>query len=205
MFGGPGGRETAITVTGDFQDLMARLRAGDEQAAAEVFNRFAHRLIALARTRLQEALRAKEDPEDVVQSAYRSFFGRHRDGQFRIDSWDDVWGILTVITVRKCGRRMGYFHAARRDVAREVRLPDSVDSDAGWEAIARDPTPAEAAVLVETLERALLGLQEEDRKILELHLQGFTPAEISTHVGYSQRTVRRTLDRIRNRLCRAHA
>src|SRR5262245_63507372 len=120
----------------DLQSLLERLRAGDEDAAAEVFNRFAHRLIALARKQLQQTIRSKEDPEDVVQSAYRSFFWRQREGQFHIDNWDDVWGILTVITVRKCGRRMSYFRAARRNVRREVRLPDGEDAHAAWEAVA---------------------------------------------------------------------
>ena len=35
-----------------FDDLMARLRAGDQQAASEVHAQFAGRLIALARSRL---------------------------------------------------------------------------------------------------------------------------------------------------------
>jgi RNA polymerase sigma-70 factor (ECF subfamily) len=189
-----------MTANGDFQNFVSRLRAGDEQAAVEVFNRFAHRLIALARLRLRAAVRAKEDPEDVVQSAYRSFFGRHRRGQFEIDSWDDLWGILTVITVRKCGRRMSYFHAARRDVAREVQALDARDSNIGWEAVAREPTPAEAAMLAETVQGVLCNLDTEGRKILELHLQGCDAAEISAQVGYSTRTVRRTLDRIRHQL-----
>ena len=62
------------------QDLLARLRAGDEQAAAEVFGRFAHRLVGLARQKLGKALRGKEDPEDAVQSALRSFYVRYAAG-----------------------------------------------------------------------------------------------------------------------------
>jgi RNA polymerase sigma-70 factor (ECF subfamily) len=186
----------------DFQSLMERLRAGDEEAAAEVFHRFAHRLVALARTQLQEVVRAKEDPEDVVQSAYSSFFWRQRTGQFRIDSWEDLWGILVVITVRKCGRRLTYHRAARRDVKREVRLVDSEGTTHNWEAVAREPTPVEAAMLAETLEQVLRGLEHHDREILASHLQGGTISEISAQVGYSERTVRRTLDTIRHQLRR---
>jgi DNA-directed RNA polymerase specialized sigma24 family protein len=49
----------------------------DEQAARENFDRFARRLIGLARTRLDRRIRQKIDPEDVVQSVFRSFFTRH--------------------------------------------------------------------------------------------------------------------------------
>ena len=149
---------------------------------------------------MRAAVRSKEDPEDVVQSAYRSFFRRQRGGQFQIDSWDDVWGILTVITVRKCGRHWVIFALLAATWRAEVRLLDAAGPDAGWEAIAREPTPAEAAALAETVQELLSGLDKEGRAILELHLQGCTTAEISAQVGYSTRTVRRTLDRIRHHL-----
>lgn len=185
------------------QALMARLRAGDEDAAAEVFSRFANRLLCLARSKLHDVLRGKEDPEDVVQSVYRSFFRRQREGQFQIDSWEDIWGILTVMTVRKCGRRLNYFRADRRNVGLEVPLPDATGPGAGWEAVARDPSPVEAAVLAETLGQLLRDLGDLDREILSLHLHGCTPEEISAQVGYSRRTVRRALDGIRSRLRRS--
>ena len=63
-----------------FSRLMARLRAGEDAAAREVFERFAGRLVALARRRCNRLLARKVDPEDVVQSAYKSFFVRHRAG-----------------------------------------------------------------------------------------------------------------------------
>src|ERR1700679_4129725 len=60
-------------------DLLARWRAGDQQAATEMFHRYANRLILLARSRLSPRLSHRVDPEDVVQSAYRSFFADTRD------------------------------------------------------------------------------------------------------------------------------
>jgi RNA polymerase sigma-70 factor (ECF subfamily) len=87
-----------------FADLMARLRAGDRDASALVFERFTRRLIGLARAHLDARLRQKVDPEDVLQSAYKSFFIRHARGEFDIDGWDGLWALLTVITVRKCSR-----------------------------------------------------------------------------------------------------
>jgi RNA polymerase sigma-70 factor (ECF subfamily) len=185
-----------------FDSLIARLRAGDERAAEEVFRRYTRRLVALARIQLRDGVRRKVDPEDVVQSAYRSFFRRQRAGQFKLDNWDNLWGILAVITLRKCGNRVRYFHQARRDVHREVPLRASQEARAAWEAIARDPSPSEAVVLAETVQRMMSNLEPHERDIVSMHLQGYAIAEISNEVRYAERTVRRTLERIRKRLRR---
>jgi RNA polymerase sigma-70 factor (ECF subfamily) len=72
------------------QDLVARLRDGDEKAAAEVFNRFTPRLVGLARLKLGQSLRGKEDPEDAVRSGLMSFFPRYAAGPFELASWDEL-------------------------------------------------------------------------------------------------------------------
>ena len=82
-------------------DLMARWRQGDQDAAAELFRQYAGRLIALARSRLPAHMSQRFDPEDVVQSAYRSFFARAREGRFDIQPGNDLWQLLVGITVHK--------------------------------------------------------------------------------------------------------
>ena len=62
-------------------DLVTRLRQGEQAAASEVFLRYTHRLLGLARKHLDARLAAKVEPEDIVQSAYKSFFQRHQDGE----------------------------------------------------------------------------------------------------------------------------
>src|SRR5262245_24850396 len=179
-----------------FANVMDRLRAGDGDAAAEVFHRFANRLIALARSRLNHLLRAKVDPEDVMQSVYRSFFRRQAADGYEFAGWDGLWGMLTVITLRKCGHRADYFRAGRRDVRREAHA----NGDAELPAIAGDPTPSHAARLAETVEQVMRGLEGRERDILALSLQGYDTTEISTQVGRTERTVQRVLKRIREDL-----
>jgi RNA polymerase sigma-70 factor (ECF subfamily) len=184
-----------------FEELMRRLRAGDQEAATLVFNRFTQRLIALARSRLDQRMRQKLDPEDVVNSAYKSFFVRNREGKFHLESWDSLWGMLTVITVRKCGRAIDRFHTQKQDVEREVAPPREGDGLI-YEALASDPTPSEAALLAETVENLLRGLPEVEQTILALTLQGYSIAEIKAQVGRTERTVQRVLERVRKRLQR---
>jgi RNA polymerase sigma-70 factor (ECF subfamily) len=179
-----------------FDVCLARLRAGDEGAAALVFHRFAHRLIGLARSRLDRLLRQKVDPEDVLQSVFQSFFAKSTEGHFDLRDWDSLWAILTVITLRKCGRHLKHFRAARRDVRREV--PGTGPDDLGdWEAVCREPSPTEAAVLSETLEQLLRGLEGRHRDIVTLRLQGYANPEIAARLGCTERTIQRVLDRVR--------
>jgi RNA polymerase sigma-70 factor (ECF subfamily) len=142
------------------------------------------------------------DPEDVLQSVFRSFFVRQADGQFELESWDSLWSLLTILTLRKCRYRVRLFRTARRDVRRELAPITAAEDDSliGWEAIAREPTPAEAALLAETVEQLFRGLDSEDRRIVELSLQGYKPAEISVQTNRAERTVYRLLERIKGKL-----
>lgn len=184
-----------------FIDLVSRLRQGEHAAASEVFLRYTHRLLGLARKHLDARLAAKVEPEDIVQSAYKSFFQRHQDGDFQITSWDNLWGLLTVITVRKCADRAVFFTAEKRNLHREAGQGTEA-APAPWQlAVDREPSPEEAMVLSETVEELFRSIHDEDeRAILELSLQGYTTQEISEKIGRAERSVRRLRERIRQQL-----
>ncbi|HLJ96569.1 MAG TPA: sigma-70 family RNA polymerase sigma factor [Gemmataceae bacterium] len=186
----------------DFSELMHRLRSGDDTAAVQVFDRFARKLIVLAREHMDDVVRRKVDPEEIVQSVYRSFFTRYRQGHFELVNWDSLWGMLTTFTIRKCINRVEYFHAQCRDVRREFPL-DKRGPEESYPAPSlfdREPTPLEAAILSEAVQQVMTDLEERERQILALHLQGYTVHEISPEVGRSERTVQRLLERIRRQL-----
>jgi RNA polymerase sigma-70 factor (ECF subfamily) len=182
-----------------FSDVMSRLRAGDQAAAREVFQRFVGKLIGLARSQLDSVLGRKVDPEDVVQSAYKSFFLRYAEGKLEVRDWGNLWGLLTLITLRKCLDRVEYHSAACRDVQREAQ-PGTAGTEPWWQAVAREPSPEEAAVVVETVEQLMRDLAENERPILEMSLQGFTTLEICQRLGLAERSVRRLRERVRKRL-----
>jgi RNA polymerase sigma-70 factor (ECF subfamily) len=180
-------------MSGDsFPALAARLRAGDGDAARAVFERFAGRLLGLARARLGGPLRHKVDPEDIVQSTYKSFFLKHDAGQVEAVGWDSLWGLLALIAVRKCADRANYHAAGRRDASREV--------GDGWEAIDREPSPDEAAELEEVVKGLFAELDPADRPVLEMSLQGYSTQDISAALGRPERSVRRLRERVRARL-----
>jgi RNA polymerase sigma-70 factor, ECF subfamily len=183
-----------------FADFVDRLQNRDDAAAQELFGRYAQQLIALALRHINAGLRHKVDPEDVAQSAFKSFFHRYGDKGFEAINWNSLWGLLALITVRKCAERVAYHRAERRDAGREVAPPRGEDSAPWTEPLGREPTPLEAAVLSETVEQLLAGLDDEERPILELSLQGYTTREISDRLGRAERTVRRLRESVRRRL-----
>jgi RNA polymerase sigma-70 factor (ECF subfamily) len=161
--------------------------------------RFTRRLIGLARGHLDARLQHKIDPEDVVQSAFKSFFLRYGEGALGAEGWDGLWGLLTLITLRKCADRVRHLRAERRDISREAASP--AEGAEPWrEAISREPSPEEAAVLAETVEQVLRGLDEKERPIFELSLQGYSAQEISESLGRAERSVRRLRERLRRQL-----
>lgn len=187
--------------TSSFADVMARLRVGDEQAAWEVFQRYARALIARARAQFDERLRHKVDPEDVVQSAYKSFFHRYADGQFQLENWGSLWSLLVVITLRKCANQVKHHQRECRDVDREQAPATSTDSSLpGPVALSNEPTPEEAVILAETLQTLMGQFDEPEQEIVRLSLQGYVVAEIKERTGRAERTVRRVRERFREML-----
>src|SRR5437588_5911180 len=190
----------AQTMSESFRDFLASLQNRDAAAAQEYFGRFAHQLIALALRHINAGLRHKVDPEDVAQSAFKSFFNRYGEKDLEVVNWNSLWGLLALITVRKCAERAAYHRAECRDAAREVSPPRAEEAAPWLEPFGREPTPLEAAVLSETVEQLLAGLDEEERPILELSLQGYTTREISERLGRAERTVRLLREGVRHRL-----
>lgn len=183
--------------------VLEGLRAGDAVAADLIVSRFSGQLCRLARERLGLKYRRKLDPEDIVQSVFKSFIRMQAADRLDFANWDALWGFLSLIAIRKCGHRIEYLEAARRSIGREQPAragAERGDADLGMQAFARDPSPSHVAMLAETVERLLAPLGDLDRLIVTLALEGHDTTEISERVGRSERTVQRVLKGIRRAL-----
>ncbi|HEY3391406.1 MAG TPA: protein kinase [Lacipirellulaceae bacterium] len=179
------------------RELFDLYKSGDSNAAAEIFDRYVARLIGLVRKRLSSKLGRRVDPQDIVQSAYRSFFLRARDERFDIEQSGDLWRLLVGITLKKLYGQVERHTAARRDVAREEPLQSPAAG--AIEPASPQPTPAEEVALFEQLEHVLKQLSPLARRVVELRLRGDTIDEIAAAVERSQRTIRRILESVRQR------
>jgi RNA polymerase sigma-70 factor (ECF subfamily) len=185
----------------DSIDLVARYREGDEQAAEALFHRYVGRLTALAQKRLSDRLARRVDADDIVQSAYRSFFIKARDGGFSLKESGDLWRLLVVITLNKLRRQVERNTAGKRAMNTEQSFrADGSGTSLRPEAVAGEPSPDEALAVVEEVQRLMEGLTPSQCQMLELRLQGHTVDEIAAQVNRSERGVRRLLDKIKERL-----
>ena len=181
-------------------ELLNRWRAGDQSAATEMFERYVSRLCALARSRLSQRMRRRVEPEDIVQSVYRSFFRKAGD-EFTLEEEGDLWRLLAAITINKV-RGQVEFHTAKKrgiDVEQSIKTEHGVIQVAP-EAIADEPEPDDAAVMIEELSSVLVDLDETRRSIIELSMQNQSVEQIAETVQRSERTIRRTIQQFRDEL-----
>lgn len=175
-------------------DLLSAWQAGDERAAAILFERYVIRLTALVRSRLAKSLARRFDAEDIVMSAWRSFFVRVRAGSLTADNEISLWHLLATMTLRKLSRQVRVHTADQRSIERET-TDDS--TSALNPAIAEEPAVEHVVMMTDEILRVMESLGDHDAQIAGLLLQGRSIGQVVTALNCSDRTVRRTLEHIR--------
>jgi len=152
--------------------------------------------MAVAASQTSSDLAQRVDPEDIVQSVFRTFFRRATLGQYTVPEGEELWKLLLVIALNKI-RATGAFHRAeKRDVKRTSGGESyelAIQSESG-----RDETALSLLRMV--VEELLQDLPEAHRKIIELRIEGHEVNEIATAVQRSKRSVERELQEFRQRL-----
>lgn len=176
--------------------LLRQFRDGREDAATDLYDRYAQRLVLLARAQSSPSLASRFDPEDVVQSVFRTFFRRVREGQYDIPHDEELWGLFLVITLNKIRKLGAYHRAGKRDV-RMTTHPETMDQPGANRILDRQRTYDMLRTVVQDI---LTGLPETQQRIVTYRIEGHDIASIARHVRRSKRTVERTLQNFRTTL-----
>jgi len=172
------------------------LRQGNPEATKKIFDAYVNKLVAMARKRISQRFAGRIDAEDIVQSVFRTFFHRAKQGQFELNDEDDICKMLARITVHKTFRQIAHHQAGKRDAGRDLGSGDS-SQDLMVNLMSREPSPEEATALLDQMEHFLAQLRQEDRDILEMRMQGFSTLEIAQKLSITDRKIRRLMERIR--------
>jgi RNA polymerase sigma factor (sigma-70 family) len=193
---------------GSVTRMIHDLRSADpvirNAAARLIWERYFRDLLTLARHNLDRRIRLRTTEEDVTQSMFKSFCLRQQRGEFDLAGRDELWKLLVTITLRKARNAAKAQRREKRDVFREQTLSgvDGADT-AGWmlehQIEIADPSPLEAIVLNEALERRLQALADPQlREIALWRLEGHSNREIAGRLDCTERGVERKLARIRS-------
>ena len=183
-----------------FEEYLRRLRAGDEQAAAELVRHYEPLIRRQIRVRLSDpGLSRLMDSVDICQSVLGSFFVRAASGQFDLESPEQLLKLLSTMARNKLAGAARRHKAQRRDGGRLEAMAVEEFNPPG-----HDVTPSRVFAGREMLEAVRELLTEEERRLADLRGQGHNWPAIATEVGGSPDGRRiqltRALDRVTRQL-----
>ena len=179
-----------------FEELIRRVRAWDQEAAAELVRRYEPAIRRAVRVRLAGArLGNLLDSMDICQSVLRSFFVRAASCQFDLETPEQVLKLLTAMARNKLTSQARKQHARRRDNRRASALGDE-----GSRLVAAGDSPS-AAIVVRDLQQEIRRRPSPDEwRLLELRNQSHDWAEIAARVGGNAESLRKKLSRAIDRV-----
>lgn len=188
-----------------FADALRRVRTGDDDAIAELWNGYFQRLVRLAAKRLPSNLKRAGDEEDIALSAFNSFIAGIRRDQFPdLSGPDNLWGLLITLTGRKVNAHLRFQTRQKRGggaVRGESVFMDSDESgkSAGIGGISGEAMTADLSVELEEACNDLLDQLPDAqlRQIAVMRMDGFLVDEIADRLGLSKRATERRLQLIR--------
>lgn len=179
-----------------FTTLIQRVRAGEEQAAAELVRHYEPEIRREVRFLLRDPfLRRSFDSMDICQSVMGSFFLRAALGEYDLNRPEDLIRLLITMTRNKVVDATRRQRAQRRDHRRSTSL-DALELEA------HSPTPSQLVEGRELLAAFRTRLSDEERRLADLRAQGREWAEIAQEVGGTAEARRKQLTRAISRVSR---
>jgi RNA polymerase sigma-70 factor (ECF subfamily) len=174
------------------RSLLARVRRGDDDAATRLYYKYVRQLQSVVRQKLPGEVVSRIEPEDIVQSAFRSFFRRAGAGSYDVPEGGQLWKLLLTIALNKARNALAHHRAAKRDVGKSVAQHDLHPP------VAADETARKFLEMV--IEEFTCHLEPSQRQIIEMRIAGLEVAEIAEQTGRAKRSVERVLQGFRSEL-----
>jgi DNA-directed RNA polymerase specialized sigma24 family protein len=179
-----------------FEELIQRVRAWDQEAAAELVRRYEPAIRRAVRFRLADAgLGNVLDSMDVCQSVLRSFFVRAASGQYSLETPEQVLKLLKAMARNKLTSQARRQYSQRRDNRRASPIGEE-----GSRLVAPGDSPSAAMVVRDLQQEVRHRLAPDEWKLLEMRNQGHDWAAIGAAVGGAPESLRKKLARAIDRV-----
>ncbi|NND99428.1 MAG: protein kinase [Pirellulaceae bacterium] len=167
--------------------LIQSAKQGNPLAQHDLHDRYCKRLLRLIRARIRNSLQSRFDAEDVVNSAFRSFFSGLSNDRLTVPPSGDLWPLLAQISIHKLHRRTKHHRRRRRD----ADIEESSNADLAVQPSRNDPDAA--MIIGDELAWLQPKLSPHGTEIINRILDGWTHPQIAQQLGCSARTVRRSV------------
>ena len=171
-------------------ELIGRLRSGEEHAFVELFSLHRSRLKRLLEFRMDRRLRGREDASDILQEVYIDAHQRMRHYLKRPKLSFYVW-LRQLTTQRLIDVHRRHLKAERRDVKQEVVINrtalTATSASMAVQLASYLASPSQIAMhaeLVTQIEKALGEMDEIDREVIALrHFEELRNSEVAEVLG----------------------
>jgi RNA polymerase sigma factor (sigma-70 family) len=179
-----------------FPDFIRRIRAGEEQAARELLERYEPVIRCEVRLRLRDPrLYCRFDWTDICQSVMASFFTRAAAGQYNLDQPEQLMRLLVVMTRHKVANQARHHRAEMRDCRRLAACdPSYLDGPTAA------PSPSRLVIGRELLAEVHCRLSQEERLLVDMRADGCEWNEIAGRLGGTAEARRKQLARAVDRV-----
>lgn len=178
------------------ESLIQGIRGGEQEAATQLYLKYAARLQSWASSQTSRAYATRFDEEDVVQSVFRTFFRRVSEGLYDVPPGEELWQLLLVIALNKIRKLANHHRAQKRDVGKT--RGSEVLEVAGSESLSTDETSMQILQMV--LDELFGDMTATQRDVVQLRIEGYKTDDIAERTGRSRRTVERVLQLFRLKL-----
>ncbi len=178
--------------TDEFQRLIAAVKCGDEQAAAELVRYFEPEIRRFIRFRLSSpSLRRTFDSLDICQSVLLKFFVEVSAGRLELHEPGQLAALLVTMARNKLTDRVREAHADRRDARRTAH--------GGDEPLLAVPNPGESPSEVLIAREVLAAIDERlndsERYLVQQRMEGRAWDDLATELGSTSEAVRKRVTR----------
>lgn len=178
----------------EFEQLMERIRAGDAEAARELYHSYgkAIQLVVRRRLNLNRRMRSEFDSVDFVQEVWAAFF-RTDPEHLTFRTPEQLAAFLLRLLRNKLvdAYRLGY-RTEERNPRKMIRYLRKNCDDMP----APQPTPSQLAVAEEEFRRLLWNKPPKIRSALEMLRAGCSRQEIAQKLGLNPKMIQRLLQRL---------
>jgi RNA polymerase sigma factor (sigma-70 family) len=185
-----------MTEAPGFEELIRRIRAGDQDAATLLVKHYEPAIRRAVRFRLADArLGTLLESMDICQSVLASFFIRAASGQYELQTPGQLLKLLTAMARNKLTSQARKQNAQRRDRRRVTSGGRDADRF-----VAAGQSPSKEFAVRDMLHEVHRRLSADERRLLELRNMGRDWAAIAGELGGGAEALRRKLSRALDRV-----